>query len=102
VTLLALLLPLVGFAIGPVIAASKTIAEQRLPAARFNEGMTFRQIGVYSGFAIGAALAGALLDHVGPGDAFLLPAAAAGSALVVLVAASPLLASDERPAPGPA
>jgi MFS family permease len=87
VTLLALLLPLVGFAIGPVIAASKTIAEQRLPAARFNEGMTFRQIGVYSGFAIGAALAGALLDHVGPGDAFLLPAAAAGSALVVLVAA---------------
>ena len=83
-----------------VAAASKTVAEQWLPSARFNEGMTFRQIGVYGGFAIGAALAGTLLDHLGPGDAFLLPAAAAGSALVVLVAASPLLASEERPAPG--
>jgi MFS family permease len=96
---LAVLLPLVGFAIGPVITASKSLAEQRLPAARFNEGMTFRQIGVYGGFAMGAALAGAVLDRVGSGHAFLLPAAAAGSALVVLVVASPLL-TGERSAGG--
>jgi MFS family permease len=98
VTLLAVLLPFVGFAIGPLIAATKSLAEQRLPAARFNEGMTFRQIGVYGGFAIGAALAGILLDHVDGGEAFLLPALAAGAALAVLLVASPLLARDDRPA----
>jgi MFS family permease len=98
VALLAVLLPFVGFAIGPVVTASKSLAEQRLPPARFNEGMTFRQIGVFGGFAIGAALAGILLDHVSGGDAFLLPAAAAGAALVVLLVAFPVLAPDERPA----
>ena len=96
VAVLALVLPFVGFAIGPVIAASKSLAEQRLPPARFNEGMTFRQIGVYGGFATGAALAGVLLDHDGGSGAFLLPACAAGAALVVLLVASRLLA--ERPA----
>lgn len=97
VGLLAFVLPLVGFAIGPVIAASKSLAEQVLPPARFNEGMTFRQIGVYGGFASGAALTGVLLDRVDDGRVFLLPAAATAAALIVLVTARrPFLARVSR------
>lgn len=82
--LLGVMLFLAGFAISPTMIAALSLAEQVLPRARLTEGMAVLQTGIATGLAVGAPVAGAVIDRVGPSAGYLVTVA--GGALGALAA----------------
>ena len=68
--LLIPMLFLAGFAISPTLIATMSLVEQALPKARLTEGMSVLQTGLAAGVAAGAPLAGLVIDHIGPSEAY--------------------------------
>ncbi|CUR54771.1 Major facilitator superfamily MFS_1 [metagenome] len=90
---LAPMLFLAGFAISPTLIATMSLAEHVLPRARLTEGMSVLQTGIAAGVALGAALAGVVIDGLGPSTAYLVTVG--GGVLGGLAA---LVLPGERPA----
>ena len=67
------------------------LVQERVPAARLNEGMTLAVTGILAGIAAGAALGGTVAQHFGPGAGYGygIPVVAGALALVTAVAAMP-------------
>ncbi|WP_241002709.1 MFS transporter [Streptomyces sp. CB01881] len=86
-------LPLLGaalFAAGtgtaPTMVTGMTLIQELLPQRQLNEGMAVAVSGIVVGISAGAALAGAVAEHAGPGAGYWLPAGAAALALLIALA----------------
>jgi MFS family permease len=85
VPLLAVVFLLAGIAIAPVLATGAILIEGLVPASRLTEGLAWTGTAISLTYALSAALAGALIDGIGPHAGFLVPVASAVLAAVVAV-----------------
>ena len=83
VLLMGAALLLGGIAIAPTLIAATSLVEQSVPAARLTEGMSLLHTGVVAGVALGAALAGVVIDRSGASTAYLFTLAAGTLAAAV-------------------
>jgi MFS family permease len=97
---LAIVFLLAGIAIAPVLATGATLVEGLVPADRLTEGLAWTGTAVSLTYALSAALAGVLIDGVGPHAGFLVPTISAVlAAVVALLGATRLHPAAGRPAP---
>ncbi|MGW1173492.1 MFS transporter [Kitasatospora sp. NPDC002543] len=75
-----------GTATAPTMVTGMTLVQELLPQRQFNEGMAMAVSGIVVGISAGAALAGAVAERAAPGAGYVLPAVAAGLALLVALA----------------
>ncbi|MFE2428667.1 MFS transporter [Streptomyces sp. NPDC059373] len=80
---LAVALFVSGLTIAPTLATAMGLVEQLVPRAKLTEGMTWTITGLAVGVALGASLAGAVIDSAGARAAYTVPASAAALAVVV-------------------
>ena len=80
---IGLVLTVAGAAIAPTFAAVYAMVEDAAPAGTVTEAFAWLATALAVGAALGAAIAGVLADHAGPGAAFVL--AGGAGALAVLV-----------------
>lgn len=89
-----------GFGISPTLIAGFSMVEAEVPASRLTEGLAWVSTALGIGVALGAAVAGPVIDRIGPSEAF-------GVAFVcgALAAAACLLGTTldrpRQPAPPP-
>ena len=83
VLLMGVALLLGGIAIAPTLIAATSLVEQSVPSARLTEGMSLLHTGVVAGVALGAALAGVVIDRSGASTAYFVTLAAGTLAAVV-------------------
>ncbi|MEV6207355.1 MFS transporter [Kitasatospora sp. NPDC051914] len=98
--LLAPALFLAGSGTAPTMVSGMTLVQQLLPAGRLNEGMAAAVSAILVGISAGSALGGAVAERAAAGTGYLVPAAAAATAL--LIAASGLRLLRGGPAAAPA
>jgi MFS family permease len=82
-----LLLPLVvltGIAVSPSLISAFTLAEVLVPRAQVTEAFTWIGTAMAVGVAIGASLAGKIVDAVGANASFLVATVSAGAATAVV------------------
>jgi MFS family permease len=75
---------LAGIAVSPSLISSFTLAEVLVPRAAVTEAFTWIGTALGLGVAVGASLAGKIVDASGPNTAFLVATVAAGIAAVVV------------------
>lgn len=85
VPLLALAVFLSGIAISPTFITAFGLIERRVPEAMLTEGITWVMTGIGIGMALGAFLAGWVVDNFGAQNGFWL-SVAAGVAVVIIIA----------------
>lgn len=107
IPMLALLLFLAGASVSPTLITAFGLIEQRIPAARLTEGITWAVTGIGIGMAIGAFASGYVIDAYGPASGFWVSIAAGASALAAVTLGYPILVGKEEvpdclemPAPG--
>lgn len=74
-----LLLPamfIAGFGISPTLIAGFSMVEAEVPASRLTEGLAWVSTALGAGVALGAAVAGPVVERIGPSEAFLFSFAA--------------------------
>lgn len=101
VPMLALALFASGIAISPTFITAFGLIERRVPEAMLTEGITWAITGIGIGMALGAFLAGWVVDTFGPANSFWVSIAATALALTTVLAGQRLLAGGEVPAKGP-
>ncbi|MFI1097718.1 MFS transporter [Streptomyces sp. NPDC020917] len=74
-----------GLTIAPTMVTAMGLVEQLVPRAKLTEGMTWISTGLAVGVAVGASLAGRVVDTSGASAAFAVPAVAAVVAVAVAV-----------------
>lgn len=72
-----------GLAISPTIISAYGLVESLVPRARLTEGLTWMSTAIGTGVAVGASVAGRVIDAKGAGTAFLIPLGAGLLAAVV-------------------
>jgi predicted MFS family arabinose efflux permease len=77
-----------GMATAPTMVTAMTLVQRRTPADRLNEGMSLVVTGLLTGIACGSAAGGWTAQHLSPGTALAVPAAAAALALLVHTAST--------------
>ncbi|MEU8974300.1 MFS transporter [Streptomyces monashensis] len=77
-----------GMATAPTMVTAMTLVQRRTPADRLNEGMSLVVTGLLTGIACGSAAGGWAAQHLSPGTALAVPAAAATLALLVHTAST--------------
>jgi MFS family permease len=98
VPLLAAAFLLAGVAIAPVLATGSMLVEALVPPGRLTEGLAWTGTALSVTYALSAALAGVLIDRIGPHAGFLVPVVSAvGAAVVALAGAPRLRPAGERP-----
>jgi MFS family permease len=96
VPMLAVVFLLAGIGIAPVLATGATLVEALVPPGRLTEGLAWTGTALSLTYALSAALAGALIDRVGPHAGFFVPVVSAVVVGVVAVVGAARL----RPAAG--
>lgn len=98
--LLAGLLLLNGLAIAPTLIAEVSVIQTSVPTPRLTEALGWSSTGLAGGVALGAAVSGAVVDHLGPAGGFAAVAASgvllALGTLLVRVPGPPPLAQPAR------
>ncbi|MFC9425279.1 MFS transporter [Streptomyces sp. NPDC056987] len=84
--LLAGALLLAGAATAPTMVTGMTLVQRLTPETRLNEGMTLAVTALLAGIAAGAATGGWAAEHTTPALAYVIPPAAALSALLLACA----------------
>jgi MFS family permease len=100
-----LMLPLVvlaGVAVSPSLISSFTLAELLVPRAAVTEAFTWIGTALGLGVAVGASVAGKIVDLAGANTAFLVATVASGIAAVVVAACQRLLHVPAEHAGAPA
>jgi MFS family permease len=64
-----------GFGISPTLIAGFSMVEAEVPVNRLTEGLAWISTALGIGVAMGAAVAGPMIDRIGPSDAFLVSCA---------------------------
>jgi predicted MFS family arabinose efflux permease len=99
---LALLITLAGATIAPTATSIYALTDRAAPRGTATEAFSWLVTASTSGAAVGAAVAGALVQSAGPCAAFAFGAAAgAGAVLIVLVRSRTLEPAPLRPAVEP-
>jgi hypothetical protein len=93
---------LAGVAVSPSLISSFTLAELLVPRAAVTEAFTWIGTALGLGVAIGASVAGKIVDVFGANAAFLVATVAAGIAAVVVALCQRLLHVPAEHAPSPA
>ncbi|MFK3774428.1 MFS transporter [Pseudomonas sp. NPDC089406] len=88
-----------GLCFAPTLIIAMTLVERLVPEQQLTEGMTWLLAGLNIGVALGAALAGQLVDHAGPRGGFALALAAGMVVLLVGLTASRSLHSHGLTSP---
>lgn len=84
--LLAGTLLVAGMATAPTMVTGMTLVQRRTPPGRLNEGMTLAVTALLGGIAAGSATGGWLVEHApSAATGYLVPVAAAATALVILL-----------------
>ncbi|WP_457032267.1 MFS transporter [Kitasatospora sp. P5_F3] len=86
-----------GSGTAPTMVAGMTMIQEVLPERQLNEGMGVAVAGILVGISTGAALGGVVAQQAARGTGFLVPAGAAGVALLTALTGRRRLGS--RPAP---
>lgn len=86
-----------GVAISPTFITAFGLIERRVPPEVLTEGVTWVTTGIGIGMALGAFVAGGVVDAFGAQSGFWVSAAAAGAALVIVALGQRVL-SKGRPA----
>jgi len=100
-----LMLPLVvltGVAVSPSLISAFTLAEVLVPRSQVTEAFTWIGTALGVGVALGASIAGKIVDSVGANASFLVATVAAGAAAVVVGSAQRRLHVPAEHAPTPA
>jgi MFS family permease len=100
-----LMLPLVvltGVAVSPSLISAFTLAEVLVPRAAVTEAFTWIGTALALGVAVGASLAGKIVDSVGANASFLVATVSAGAAAVVVGMGQRCLHVPAEHAPTPA
>ncbi|MFJ8104228.1 MFS transporter [Streptomyces sp. NPDC096132] len=95
--LLAAALLVSGTATAPTMVTTMALVQERTPVARLNEGMTLAVTGLLGGIACGSATAGWVVEHASPATGYMVPLAAATTALLVSLTAARPLGGHGRP-----
>ncbi|WP_416962247.1 MFS transporter, partial [Streptomyces sp. Agncl-13] len=82
---LAVALLVAGMATAPTMVTAMTLLQHRTPEGRLNEGMSLAVTGLLIGIACGSATGGWAVEHASPTAGFLVPVAAATTALLIAV-----------------
>lgn len=99
VPMLAVAFLLAGVAIAPVLATGALLVESLVPPGRLTEGLAWTGTALSVTYALSSALAGLLIDGIGPHAGFLVPVVSAIGAAVVAVLGGARLAPAERREP---
>ncbi|MFF4230316.1 MFS transporter [Streptomyces sp. NPDC001820] len=86
--LLAVALLLAGAATAPTMVTGMTQVQRLTPQNSLNEGMTLAVTAILAGIAAGSATAGWAVESLSAAHGYVVPASAAGLALVVALAAA--------------
>ena len=89
--LLALLMFLTGLTLSPTFVAGQTLVQGLVPSDRVTEGLSWVGTSLNAGVAAGASLAGVGIDRAGSPGGFVITLAGAAMALLVALAAAPVL-----------
>jgi MFS family permease len=92
VTLLAITIFLSGIAVSPTFITAYSLVERRVPPAVLTEGVTWVGTGTGIGMALGAFVAGWVVDTFGASNGFWVSVAAAIVALLIVSVGQPVLA----------
>jgi predicted MFS family arabinose efflux permease len=93
---------LAGIAVSPSLISSFTLAEVLVPRAAVTEAFTWIGTALGLGVAVGASLAGKIVDVYGANASFLVATVSAGVAALVVAAFQRLLHVPAEHAPEPA
>jgi len=93
---LALALFIAGAAVSPSFITAFGLIEQRIPAARLTEGMTWAMTGIGIGMAVGSFGAGYVVDAFGPSSGFWVSVTAGVSALIAVAFGYRVIADSRR------
>jgi len=96
------LIALAGVAVSPSLISSFTLAELLVPRAAVTEAFTWIGTAVGLGVAVGASVAGKIVDVAGANTAFLVATVAAGVAAIVVGLFQRRLHVPAEQAPAPA
>ncbi|MGE0237507.1 MAG: MFS transporter [Parvibaculaceae bacterium] len=107
IPMLALFLFLAGASISPAFITAFALIAQRIPAAKFTEGITWAVTGIGIGMAVGSFVSGYVIDVFGPASGFWVSVAAGTIALITVTLGYRFLAGEQKasgalgaPAPG--
>lgn len=99
----SLLLPamfLAGFGISPTLIAGFSMVQAEVPASRLTEGLAWVSTALGAGVALGAAVAGPVVERIGASEAFLFSFAAGTLATLTCTVGAmvdrPVVTVDER------
>ncbi|MEV8093661.1 MFS transporter [Kitasatospora sp. NPDC085879] len=96
---LAAALFLAGSGTAPTMVSGMTLVQRLLPAGRLNEAMAASVSAILVGVSAGSALGGVVAQHAPAGTGYLVPAAAAATALLVAASGARLLREPGDAAP---
>ncbi|KQV39684.1 MFS transporter [Rhizobium sp. Root73] len=96
IPLLALAVFVSGIAISPTFITAFGLIERRVPESMLTEGITWVMTGIGIGMALGAFLAGLVVDMFGAQNGFWL-SVAAGVAVVIIIALGQKILAGGRP-----
>lgn len=96
IPLLGLALFIAGAAVSPSFITAFGLIEQRIPAARLTEGMTWAMTGIGIGMAMGSFSAGYVVDAYGPASGFWVSVLAGVTALIAVMTGYRMLADPTR------
>ncbi len=96
IPMLGLALFIAGAAVSPSFITAFGLIEQRIPAARLTEGMTWAMTGIGIGMAAGSFSAGYVVDAYGPASGFWVSVAAGIMALAAVATGYRILADRTR------
>jgi len=97
IPMLAVLLFMAGASISPTFITAFGLIEQRIPAAKLTEGITWAVTGIGIGMAIGSFTSGYVIDAFGPASGFWVSVAAGVAALLTVTFGYRILAGNEEP-----
>lgn len=97
IEMLALVMFLTGFTIAPTLINGNGLVQNFVPAHRLTEGLTWVGTTLGVGVSFGSSIAGMLIDRQGSHGGFLVVAAAAGCAVVAVLASLGTLRAGHRP-----
>ncbi|GAA0675890.1 MFS transporter [Kitasatospora atroaurantiaca] len=95
---LAVALLVAGSGTAPTMVTGMTMIQELLPARQLNEGMSVAISAILIGISTGSALGGTIAQHATPGTGYLVPAGAAGLALLITAAGIGRLRTQARTA----
>lgn len=99
IPMLAIALFIAGASISPTFITAFGLIEQRIPAARLTEGITWAVTGIGIGMAVGSFTSGYVIDAFGPASGFWVSVVAGGVALAAVTLGYRTLSGEDCSSP---